>query len=255
MHPFLLQYSNYNIPTYIFVISVTSVLCLIWTQVKARRMGLDAKIALDLALMILVGGFIGGRLMHIFYEGFYYYKVFPLDAFRFWDGGFVYYGGWIGGCILSTAVAVLYNQPVKFWADFFAPILAFGYGLGRLACFFNGCCYGKLCDLPWAISFSHHGLPGGLRHPTALYATAWELLLTLPILLFLSKRWALGTGRIFYSWMVLHGIGRIVMEAFRADERGEFLLGLSVSTWISLALITGGSLAFLASKKATPKAS
>lgn len=241
MYPFVVL-GPINLPSYLLTVSISCCICLLWVYSKTRKNDQDLKVSLDLSLFIMIGGFIGGRLFHVFYEGYDYYRVFPLDAFRFWDGGFVYFGGWIGACLMAYFLTLLYKVSFKYWADFFAPILAFGYGLGRLACFFNGCCYGELCTLPWAIEFTYPGLPGGERHPTQLYAFSWELFVTVPILLFLTKKWGMGSGRVFSSWLVIHGIGRFIMEYFRADERGADILSLSISSWISLAMILVGSL-------------
>jgi phosphatidylglycerol:prolipoprotein diacylglycerol transferase len=38
-------------------------------------------------------------------------------------------------------------------ADLVAPGVLLGMGLGRIGCFFTGCCYGDTCQLPWAVTF------------------------------------------------------------------------------------------------------
>ena len=126
--------------------------------------------------------------------------------------------------------------------------VAFGYALGRIACFANGCCFGSVCNWPWAIAFPRAGAPYAeelLRHPTQLYATTWELGVCL-ILLALERprrrqRWIRGwlrpTGSLFFLWVVLHSLGRLVMEWFRDDFRGLHPLGLSISSWLSLLFI------------------
>lgn len=52
------------------------------------------------------------------------------------------------------------------------------------------------------------------------------------------------TGHTFFFWLLLHAIGRFIIEQFRDDPRGDFLLGLSPSSWISLGLITLAALQF-----------
>src|SRR5262249_805035 len=39
------------------------------------------------------------------------------------------------------------------------PALALGIPLGRIGCFLNGCCYGDVCHLPWAVRFPAHSPP------------------------------------------------------------------------------------------------
>lgn len=252
MYPFLILNPSFSLPSYIAVISITCCICLIWVYIRAKKFQEDVRIALDMSLMIMIGAFLGARLFHVFYEGYDYYSVFPYDAFRFWDGGFVYYGGWIGGFLLSLLFAKVYKLDFMRWADFFAPVLALGYGLGRIACFLNGCCFGDLCELPWALEFTYPGLPVGHRHPTQLYAMGWELLVTLPLLLAIENRKKF-TGQIFFAWIFLHGVGRLIMETFRADDRGQFILNLSVSSWISLAFIFISAGAIYFSRDGVPK--
>ena len=150
----------------------------------------------------------------------------------------MFYGGLIGAVAFCAIYANLQKLDFWKWGDFFAPILAFGYGFGRIGCLMNGCCYGKHCDLPWAIEFVGNGLPTGLRHPTQIYATAWEWLVVLPLLLWVIPRFKFPrSGYVFLSWMALHSIGRLTMEAFRDDYRGAEIMGLSVSTGISIDLL------------------
>lgn len=210
---------------------------------------------MDLCMAAMVGGFVGARLFHIVYEQPMFYWSHPEQIWRIWEGGYVFYGGFIGGFLAVSAVIKLKSLDFFNWADFFAPLLALGYALGRLACFLNGCCYGRACDLPWALSMPH--LAGGdkfiLRHPTQLYATFIELFIFL-ILIFLERKkqitqthlnkWFTPKGQLFFLWMALHSLSRIFMEYFRADFRGNLVLNLSISTWISVIFLIAGLFIF-----------
>jgi phosphatidylglycerol:prolipoprotein diacylglycerol transferase len=79
------------------------------------------------------------------------------------------------------------------------------------------------------------------RHPTQAYAIFWELALYV-VLLGLEKRryFEDHKGVIFFFWMTFHGLGRLLMEAFRDDFRGDLIWGQTISTWFSLLLIVGG---------------
>ncbi|MBO9667458.1 MAG: prolipoprotein diacylglyceryl transferase, partial [Bdellovibrio sp.] len=225
------------LPTYYLVISLTVVLSLFWIVRRTTKRGLSQQISLDLSLLIMVFGFLGGRLLHVIYESFEYYREDFMRVFYFWDGGFVFYGG----MILSAIACVIYlrmraPKTLESYLDLFAPVMAFAYAAGRGACLLAGCCYGRYCDLPWAISG---------RHPAPLYAILWELG-NLCLILGLEKSrksrdhgFFAQPGRIFYMWLILHGIGRLIMEAFRDDFRGP-TLGLSISSWISFVLILLG---------------
>jgi phosphatidylglycerol:prolipoprotein diacylglycerol transferase len=149
------------------------------------------------------------------------------------------------GALITASVFCRFKK-LDFWraADLGAPIFALSYGIGRLGCFAAGCCYGKPTDLPWGVRFPEGGeAPFGVAiHPTQIYATLLELG-TLAFLLWFERtkhRTKPKVGQVFGLWLVMHGAGRLVMEHFRDDFRGPRFLNLSVSTWISFAVMLGG---------------
>lgn len=225
------------IPTYFVYISVLYCFLLVYVLRRARAHGENASTALDLGLILMVGGFLGGRLLHVFYELPQYYAEDWTRVFKIWEGGFVFYGGFLtalAGCLL-----LVWRRRLSFnrWADFYAPVIALGYGLGRVSCFLAGCCYGRACDLPWGVTFPWDA-ERILRHPTQLYAVIWELSV-FGLLIFLERRKIPSRipGLVFWSWILLHSLGRLMMESFRDDFRGHLLFGLSLSTVISLLLL------------------
>ncbi|MBV2168462.1 MAG: prolipoprotein diacylglyceryl transferase [Bdellovibrio sp.] len=235
MYPVIPISPAFGIPTYYVVLSVTICIALLWLTRRTERMGLSRTRALDLSLIILVTGFIGGRLFHVFYEDFDYYQKEPWHILEFWNGGFVFYGGALLAALFGISFLYFkHHEDLERYLDLFAPIISFTYAVGRMACLLAGCCYGRFCELPWALEG---------RHPTQIYASLWELGV-LMILLGVDKtspserkpRRLQNPGSLFYLWMVLHGIGRFMMESFRDDFRGPSL-GLSISSWISLALV------------------
>jgi phosphatidylglycerol:prolipoprotein diacylglycerol transferase len=236
MKPFI-DIGFIHVPTFYLVISIALVIVLsfISTQIEKNK-NFDRKIAFDLALVIMVFGFVGGRLFHIVYEEPTYYLKYPLQIFQFWNGGYVYFGGMLSALIASRIFLKHKGEKFLRWADFMAPALSLMYSLGRLACFFAGCCYGKYCSLPWAIN--------GL-HPTQLYMVLTEFI----VFIIVSKLKSKPEGEIFFIWLILHSVCRFIIEFYRNDDRGKMLANfISVSQIISLALILI-SLYFLKSNK------
>lgn len=227
------------IPTYYLVISLTTCLCLFWIYRRSITKKFPINTTLDLSLIIMVAGFLGGRLFHIFYEAPDHYLKHPLEIGNIGDGGFIFFGGFFTALASSLFYLKKKKLPITKYLDLFAPVLALGYGLGRSACLMAGCCYGKTCDLPWALNH---------RHPTQLYAVIIEIFIV-GILLILEKSSSkkIKSGDVFYSWIAMHGLGRLFMEYFRDDYRGPEA-GLTISSWLSLALIVVGI--FLLSKPA-----
>jgi phosphatidylglycerol:prolipoprotein diacylglycerol transferase len=151
-----------------------------------------------------------------------------------------------GGLIAAVAVAFWYlrrhGMPLWSVTDAFAPGIALGHVIGRLGCFFAGCCYGKATDVPWAVTFSstyaaqNVGTPLNVAlHPTQLYEAGAELVI-LGLLLLLERKGRPFAGRTFWSYMLMYGVTRFVIEIYRGDPRG--MVGdFSTSQFVSLLLV------------------
>ncbi len=215
------------VPTYYPIISLSFCICLIWLVRRAHSLQLDVRLAIDVAMVIMISGFLGARIFHVLFEDLAYYQQNPIDVLKFWNGGFVFYGGAFAAFFASLVFLKVHKEPVGDWLNLYAPIAALGYALGRIACFVTGCCFGGVCDLIPDFSF---------RHPTQLYAVLIEFL-SLFILLKIEKspppRLRRVPGYLFCIWLLLHGTARIFMELLRVDPRGPSPLGLSISTWLS----------------------
>lgn len=206
---------------------------------EARRLGQDPAPVGDLCFYILIAAIVGSRLFYIFVNP----RMFidnPLEVFKIWNGGLVFYGGFIAALVTAGVYLKRRRMSIGGTADMLAPGLAAGHVLGRLGCFFAGCCYGKTCDLPWAVTFTHplslapHAIP---LHPSQLYEVGNNLAIF--CLLWMFRRRKTFDGQVFWSYMLMYGITRAILEIFRGDPRG-FLLGgmLSVSQVIGIALAT-----------------
>ncbi len=224
------------VPVYLLMISLYFTAAIFWLMRRADQRSLDPRVALDLILILMISGFFGARLFHIFYENWSYYARSPMMIFKVWQGGFTFYGGFLAAWMCGRIYLWRRKEAPAVWYDLFAPILAAGYSVGRLGCFSAGCCYGKATEVPWA--FAIPAVDSLVRHPTQLYAFFWESLLCVAILLLERKKFfSTRPGSIFFVWLLSHAVGRILMETFRDDPRGAMWFQLSISTWISFALI------------------
>ncbi|MFN7453786.1 MAG: prolipoprotein diacylglyceryl transferase [Pseudobdellovibrionaceae bacterium] len=227
---------------YFLILSLLYSGLLVVAYKKAEQLNLNLKITLDLAFVLMISGFVGARLFHVLYEQPTLYFEEPLRILMFWQGGFVFFGGFLAAIGAGALYLRIQEQPFRYWADFYADITALGAGLGRLSCYVAGCCYGK------PTTFLGLGI-----HPTQLYSLAWDTLLSLLLFALAQKQsFELGKGRLFGVLLIGHGIGRMWIDTLRADFRGAFFLGQSVSFWIALVLVFFGFVLFL-SPSATVK--
>jgi phosphatidylglycerol:prolipoprotein diacylglycerol transferase len=158
----------------------------------------------------------------------------------------VYYGGLIAVVLSGWIFCKVKRAPFFDIIDVVAPCLALGHAIGRIGCLFAGCCYGKLCELPWAITFTHPRSLAPLNvkiHPTQLYEFLGNLIIV-GILVWI-ERYPRSRGQLFSIYLLLYAILRGSVEIFRGDtERGFVEFNglypnewLSTSTFISIAMI------------------
>lgn len=129
---------------------------------RAKKLGFSADWVGNLALWCIIPGILGARFFHVAeYWSVHYGPIWktqgPLAGLsavlNVTQGGLVVYGSLLGG--LAGIAVFAWQQRVRLLTlfDMLAPCFLLGLALGRLGCFLNGCCFGGICDLPWAVRF------------------------------------------------------------------------------------------------------
>jgi phosphatidylglycerol:prolipoprotein diacylglycerol transferase len=235
MHPILIHFHGVTLYTYGMFLALGFLAAVWFTNLNARFYDIKSDDISDLFFVILISGILGGRLLYVSLN-FDDFRTSPLDIFKLWNGGLVFFGGFISAVAASIVTLKIKRLPFLKTADTIAPGAALGHGIGRLGCFFAGCCYGRQCDLPIAVRFSHPDSLAPLHvplHPTQLYMVLANLALFF-ILVFLQRRKRF-YGMIFLSYIILYSVFRFIIEFFRGDFRGNFFLDfLSVSQGIGI---------------------
>jgi phosphatidylglycerol---prolipoprotein diacylglyceryl transferase len=252
MYPILFEIRGFPVYTYGLLLAAAYLLGLQFALVRARKRNLDPNKVMDLGIWIIVSALVGAKLMLVFVERDRFGWNWP-DLLNLFRSAGVFYGGLIAAVLVALWYLWRHRMPIWTVTDVFAPGIALGHVIGRLGCLFAGCCFGRATDVPWAITFHNEfarqnsGTPLGIGlHPTQLYEAGAELLI-LGILLFSEKRGRYFPGRTFWSYMLLYGVSRFIIEFYRGDARGTidvFLMPMSTSQFVSL-LIVPLSLAML----------
>lgn len=235
MYPVLFRIGPFALHTYGVFVAIAFLSAIALALREARRVGQDANKILDLCFYVIVAAIVGSRILYVLVNWSVFVKD-PLEIVRIWHGGLVFYGGFIAAVITALWYMRRQGLPLLTTVDIFAPSIAFGQFVGRIGCFFAGCCYGKMCDLPWAVTFTHPEslAPKGVPlHPTQLYSSLNSLIIF--AVLIGVRRIKRFEGQIFWTYVLLYGVTRFVLEYFRGDERGMFLDGtLSTSQLLGL---------------------
>src|ERR1043166_9820719 len=230
----------------------------LWTASRrSARDGISGEKVLDLGPWLILGAILGARTLYVIT---FWREEFsgqsPLEVLMVWRGGLVYYGGLIGASLSFILFTRLKKLPLWKGADILTPSIALGYVFGRIGCLMNGCCFGRPCDLPWAIRFPNQsfawkhqyslGLVGASDrslpvHPTQIY----EALLNLGLygaLAWLHRRKKFD-GQVFATYLVCYAVLRSFVEMFRGDypDYQHFLGGWATpAQLVSIAILLAG---------------
>jgi phosphatidylglycerol---prolipoprotein diacylglyceryl transferase len=178
-----------HLPSYLILLATGFLLATIQGALWARRIGEDPDIIIDLGMLMLFTGLIGGRVLHVFADGYFWdyvhmctdpSKVFwkitqtecsqvhgiwnaaqnacqPTESNCFaWakvSGGLTYYGGFLAALVVGPWFLKRDKFPVWKAADLAGFGTALGLCFGRMGCFLAGCCFGKQADAPLGLVF------------------------------------------------------------------------------------------------------
>lgn len=189
-------------------VSVAGVVALLAQQLLLADAGLDRWWGLVSTLAVGIGA--GGARL--------WYRVLHRD--RPGSGG-----GWAVQGFVTAAVVVLVlalvigGASVGAVLDATAPGLLLGLGIGRVGCFFSGCCSGRTTASRWGVLASDRRLLTR-RLPAQLYeaavsvglgATALAVIVAVPALA--------GSGALFAVAVALHVVLRQLLLPLRAEAR------------------------------------
>ncbi len=206
---------------------------------RGKKRVLNGDIIYGIFFCAVFGGMAGSRLLYYIVELPHILK----NPSILWDfkNGYVVYGGIIGGILTSFIYCKIKGQRFLTYFDLVMPEVALAQGVGRLGCFFAGCCYGRETDSWFGITFHHSAFaPNGVKlFPTQLVSSAGDFLICAFLLFYARKQRK--EGRVAAAYLMLYGTGRFVIEFFRNDYRGSVGV-LSTSQLISIAIVTTGVL-------------
>jgi len=219
MHPVLFKLGPLTIYTYGVFVASGFILGISLALRQARKEGYDPQTILDLVFYIIVAGIVGSRLFYIA-QNLAFYRSSPLSVFMIWEGGLVFHGGLLFA--LPVGWILIKRHNLSFWGlfDLLAPSLAIGQALGRIGCFYAGCCYGLPTQLPWAVTFTDPkslAFQGAPLHPAQLYAAAANCIIFLALVFF--RKHIRFSGQLSCIYLGLHAVFRFVIELYRGDLR------------------------------------
>jgi phosphatidylglycerol---prolipoprotein diacylglyceryl transferase len=286
MHPVLIDFTpilhaiginqEFKLHTYGLMIAIGFLIGMQLAVREARRVDVSEKrdfdqFVMDLTFWILIVSMIGSRLLFIIVEWKGEYSRDPLKIFRIWEGGLVFYGGFVSSVLFSIWYSRRKGRSFFQVADTLIPSVALGHFFGRLGCFAAGCCWGGQVDpeFPLGVRFPPGSLAYGSMqkagligldaphtfavHPVQVYESTGELILFF-VLLFVRTRKRFH-GHVLLTYLFLYPLLRTSLELIRGDRaRGvDIIFGLSTSQIISIGIAISAviTLSYLMKKRGT----
>lgn len=243
MRPKLVDFLNQIFGTNIFSWLVSSsafihalmmFVCIFFIYRRSRSKKLSQYHALGGSVWAMIGGLLGAR---IFYLLIHIEQLIAKPGIIFdITGGTASWGVYIGGCLAFLLYFNNKKEPFYPYADLLVSFLGLGPFIGRWSCFLNGCCFGEVAMVPWAVAFPrgsyafHTHVQLGLLdpgascslpvHPLQLYLSLNGLILFL-IFTWLWNHKKFPPGILFWLYWATYGFTRFFLEFFRDENITE----------------------------------
>jgi phosphatidylglycerol---prolipoprotein diacylglyceryl transferase len=251
MYPKLFEIGSFTVYSYGFCIMVGVILAYIYISKNAfKELGIESEKVSEMVLYVIIASIIGGKVF-LFLADLPRYIADPFQMFNDFGSGFVFYGSFI----FAVPTLFWFFRKNKIPALKMLDIAAIGgtivHGLGKIGCFFSGCCHGKVCNATFGVVFSHpetNALPINMPlYPVQLIDSA--MILAIGVLLYFLRKKKQFEGQLLLLYAILYGLGRFFTEFLRGDEgRGE-IGPLSHSQFIGLLIVVVGGYFYLKLKK------
>lgn len=215
MYPQISLYS-FKMDSYVAMYLVALIVSSVVLSFELKRNNYSTSSSSVLIFVVFVTGFVGSKIYYVFEEWDQFVRS-PGQIFFAISGS-----GWYGGFILAFSVVILVLKikklPILRTLDIMVPVAPLAEALGRLGCFFAGCCHGRPSNVPWAVSFPNGLFPPNVKvHPTQLY----ESILSAGIFLLLwrLRKTEAKDGVKIGLYLVSAGLVRFVVEFYRLEPK------------------------------------
>ncbi|OLE28467.1 MAG: prolipoprotein diacylglyceryl transferase [Catenulispora sp. 13_1_20CM_3_70_7] len=246
---------------------LTGILVAVWlTERRWTQRGGRPGAVTDIAMWAVPFGLVGGRLYHVAtsWQPYFGHDGDPISALYVWKGGLSVWGAVSLGALGAWIAARRHGIALPPLADAAAPGIALAQGIGRLGNWFNNELYGRATDLPWGLRI-HQWNPSagraitdpsgkaevlGTFHPVFLYELLWDFAVA-GVVIWADRRWRLGHGRAFGTYVALYAVGRLWIEAMRVDTANH-ILGQRLNIWTALIVGIAATVATVVSARRRP---
>ncbi len=159
MHPELFEvpFLHISVKSYGTMLVIGFLLAALLMRRMMNKAGQNPEWVTNAALYALIAGVVSSRVFYVLHHSAQFEDNF-FRVFAVWEGGLEFLGGVLGAVGFLFIYLRVKKLPYRLYFDVLAVGLMLGAGFGRIGCLFNGCCYGRPADVPWAIRFPYNSL-------------------------------------------------------------------------------------------------
>ena len=172
----LVSIGRFTIHGYGLMIGLGFVVAVLLACKKATAKGFSADHLTNIAMWVLVIGFLGGKILFTIVN-FSAFLANPMAVLS--SEGFVVYGGVITGVASIFVYCKIKKIETFEYLDLIGTYVPLVQAFGRIGCFCAGCCYGKRTDSWIGVVFPEGSFaPAGVKvYPTQIFMAVGDLLI------------------------------------------------------------------------------
>ncbi len=233
---------NFYVSYYGLLMVIGIIFAIVLGSYQIKKYNKDFNDFIIIFAMFGLFGIFGAKLLYIIvsFEKIDFQKINDINYINtLMSGGFVFYGGLIGGGVGLIITKYLLKIDVLSYMKVVIPILPLAHGFGRIGCSVVGCCYGRYYEGVGATIYRNSVVAPNNVYllPVQLIEAFFNFLFSIILIIYINK-YKGEKGLSLY--LLLYGITRFILEFFRFDnaERGIYF-SLSTSQYISIAIVFG----------------
>ncbi|MBQ4314215.1 MAG: prolipoprotein diacylglyceryl transferase [Lentisphaeria bacterium] len=239
MQPIALQIGSFAIRWY-GVMAAVGFLLGSWVLFKNKKAaGLNDDTCSGVLLTAMIAGIAGARIFYVV-QFFDHYRNNLISIIRIDQGGLVFYGGFL----LAFVSIILYSRkthldPIRV-LDVLSPAMALAHAFGRVGCYLNGCCFGKITSSFLGVTPPVGSVVEQLSGPYPVYqvqlSEAGQNILLAILYCYMLRH--VKRGVVISCFLIFYGTLRFFNEMMRGDN--VLFFHLTPAQWIGLLLVPAG---------------
>lgn len=218
------MYSTINIfgnivSVYNIFLAVGLILAVLIIEKQFIQYSIDYKLREKIRILIPII-FLSGMFGSALFEVVFQHKA--LSIHNLFKTGLTFYGGLILSVFVIIIYSLIFRIKTFYLFNFYTLPLTLGHAIGRIGCFFAGCCFGSPTSSWIGVKYPINSVPY-LHYHEIIKVHPVQIYESLGLIgIFLILKYTDFNNRLA-TYLISYSILRFIIEMFRADSRGSIM--------------------------------